>query len=385
VRLELFIALRHIRTRKRQSLLSIAAIGIAVMILMVSQAFMAGFTHELYSTTVDQLPHVVVTPQKNEQYIHLYKNIVADMNSMEGVVAASPYLMAEASFSFKGKSSNVLIKGVIPSAEDIVSRTSKDIVNGEFNQLEHTKNTVIIGTKLAEKLEIQPGDIVEISFPNANPMSLKVIGIFSTGTPLDEKLTYSSLKTVQDFLGTQDVINGISLRIEDFNDDREIAESIKKIGYNAKGWTENNPEIIRTIAIESSSNKITLGFILLIASFGVVSTLNMIVMSKVKEIGILRAMGMEASGIRTIFLLESGILGLAGAMVGVAAGTIIATAIGSFPLPEEFYGISSIPVIIKLKDVMNIIIIVFLLNLAAGIYPARRAANLNPVEAIATH
>lgn len=366
-------------------MLSVAAIGIAVMILMVSQAFMAGFTQELYGTTVDQLPHIVVTPQENEEYIHLYKNIVTNINAMDGVVAASPYLVGEASFKFKDKSRNAIIKGVVPTAEDIVARTSSDMVKGDFKQLEYTRNTIIIGTKLAEKLEVQPGDVIEVSFPDANPLSLEVIGIFDTGTPLDETLTYSSLQTAQDFFGTQDVINGISLRIVDFNQDREIADYIKTLGYNAKGWTENNPEILRTIAIEKSSNTITLGFILLIASFGVVSTLNMVVMSKIKEIGILRAMGVEASGIRMIFLLESSILGLAGALVGVAAGTALALAIGSYPMPEEFYGISSIPVIVRFTDVMTIIMIVFFLNLAAGIYPAQRAAGLDPVEAIASH
>lgn len=385
MRLELFIALRHISSRKRQTLLSVAAIGIAVMILMVSQAFMAGFTQELYGTTVDQLPHVVVTPQEDEEYIHLYKNIVSNINDMDGVVAASPYLIGEASFKFKDKSRNAIIKGVVPTAEDIVARTSSDMAKGDFKQLEYTRNTIIIGTKLAEKLEVQPGDVIEVSFPDANPLSLEVIGIFDTGTPLDETLTYSSLQTAQDFFGTQDVINGISLRIVDFNQDKEMANDIKALGYNAKGWTENNPEILRTIAIEKSSNTITLGFILLIASFGVVSTLNMVVMSKIKEIGILRAMGVEASGIRMIFLLESSILGLAGALAGVAAGTALALAIGSYPMPEEFYGISSIPVIVRFTDVMTIILIVFFLNLAAGIYPAQRAAGLDPVEAIASH
>ena len=365
--------------------MSVAAIGIAVMILMVSQAFMAGFTQELYSTTVDKLPQVVVTPQKNENYIHLYKNIVTNINSMDGVVAASPYLAGEASFKFKDKSLNALIKGIIPGPENTVAKISSDMIKGDFNELEYTKNTMVIGSKLAEKLQVQQGDVIEASFPNANPLSIEVIGIFDTGTPLDETLAYSSLATVQDFYGTPDVINGISLRIVDFNQDREIANRIKALGYNAKGWTENNPEILRTIAIEGTSNTITLGFILLIASFGVVSTLNMVVMSKVKEIGILRAMGTEASSIRMIFLLESGILGLSGALVGVAAGTALALAIGSYPLPEQMMGISSIPVIVKLGDVMTIILIVFLLNLSAGIYPAQRAASLDPVEAIATH
>jgi lipoprotein-releasing system permease protein len=225
---------------------------------------------------------------------------------------------------------------------------------------------------------------VEISFPNANPTSLKVVAIYDTGTALDASLTYTSLKDAQDFYGTADVINGISLRLEDFNRDREIARIIEDNGYNADGWTVNNPEILRTIAIETISNNVTLGFILLIASFGVVSTLNMVVMGKVKEIGILMAMGATRSQIRFIFLIESGILGLAGAVSGTAAGVLLAMSIGSYQLPEGVYGLESIPVVVRSADVLWIITIVFLLNLIAGIYPAQKAASLDPVEAIST-
>ena len=385
MRYELFIALRHIRARKRQTILSVAAIGIAVMILMVSQSFMAGFTQELFDKTVENLPHVVVSPQDGEDYVHLYKNIVDKINDIDGVVASSPYLVGEASFRFKDNTKNAALKGIVPSMEDAVAHTRDDIIKGSYDELTYSDRSIIVGDKFAEDMELDIGDNVEVSFPNANPVSLKVIAIYDTGTVLDESLTYTSLNTAQDFYDTEDVINGISLRLADFNRDREIAQMIEDYGYNAAGWTDNNPEILRTIAIETVSNNVTLGFILLIASFGVVSTLNMVVMGKIKEIGILLAMGASKSSIRTIFLIESGMLGLAGAVIGTAAGVALALSIGSYPLPEAAYGIDTIPVVVRIGDVLTIITIVFLLNLFAGIYPAQRAASLDPVEAISTH
>lgn len=384
MRYELFIALRHIIARKRQTILSVAAIGIAVMILMVSQAFMAGFTQELYSKTVDNLPHVVVSPQDGEDHIYLYKNIVDKINSIDGVVASSPYLTGEASFKYKDNTKNAVLKGILPAEEDAVAHTRDDIILGDYDGLTYSDKSIIIGDTFAEDMELELGDNVEVSFPNANPVSLKVVAIYDTGTTLDESLTYTSLKTAQDFYDIEDVINGISLRLNDFNRDREIAEIIENNGYNADGWTVNNPEILRTIAIETVSNNITLGFILLIASFGVVSTLNMVVMGKVKEIGILLAMGATKSNIRFIFLIESGILGLSGAVLGTAAGIALALSIGSYPLPEGAYGLEVIPVVVRIGDVLRIITIVFLLNLIAGIYPAQRAASLDPVEAISS-
>ncbi|WP_340820433.1 ABC transporter permease [Methanolobus sp. WCC4] len=384
MRYELFIALRHIRARKRQTILSVAAIGIAVMILMVSQSFMAGFTQELYSKTVDNLPHVVVSPQDGDDYIHLYRNIVEKINDIDGVVASSPYLIGEASFKYKDNTKNAALKGILPAQEDAVAHTKDDIVAGNYDELTYSDRSIIIGDTFAEDMELDIGDSVEVSFPNANPVSLKVVAIYDTGTALDESLTYTSLNTAQDFYDSEDVINGISLRLKDFNRDREIAQIIEDNGYKADGWTVNNPEILRTIAIETVSNNVTLGFILLIASFGVVSTLNMVVMGKVREIGILLAMGATKSNIRFIFLVESGILGLAGAVLGTAAGIALALSIGSYPLPEGVYGLEVIPVVVRIGDVLTIITIVFLLNLIAGIYPAQRAASLDPVEAIST-
>jgi lipoprotein-releasing system permease protein len=384
MRYELFIALRHIKARKRQTILSVAAIGIAVMILMVSQAFMAGFTQELYDKTVNNLPHVVVSPQTGDDYIHLYKNIILRVNNIDGVIASSPHLTGEASFKFKDNTKNAVLKGIIPAQEDAVAHIKKDIVKGNFDELAYSDKSIAIGQKFADDMQLELGDRVEISFPNANPMSLKVIAIYDTGTALDESITYTSLQTAQDFYDTGDVINGISLRLADFNRDREIAQMIKNDGYNAAGWSDTNPEILRTIAIESVSNNITIGFILLIASFGVVSTLNMVVMAKIKEIGILLAMGARKSNIRLIFLIESGLLGLAGALLGTAAGVVLALSIGGYPLPQGVYGLTYIPVLVRTNDVIIIITIVFLLNLIAGIYPAQRAASLDPVEAIST-
>ena len=262
------------------------------------------------------------------------------------------------------------------------------MVEGEFRELEYSRNTVVIGSKLADKLEVKLGDSVDVSFPNANPLSLRVVGIFHTGSPLDESLTYTSLDTAQKFYNVPDVINGLSIRLENFNRDREVAVEIKKTGYKAKGWTETNPEILRTIAIESTSNNVVLGLIVVIASFGVVITLNLTVIGVTRQIGMLRAMGATISGIRTIFILQSGILGLLGALVGTLTGVVIALAIGQYEIPaassELYGGITTIPIIIRIGDILFTIVAVFLLNLIAGIYPAQQAAKLDPVKAISS-
>lgn len=388
MRYELFIAIRQIRARKFQTLLSVGAIALAVMVLTVSQALMVGFTGELYNTTVNKLPHVSVSPQEGEDYIYLYRTIIEETSKIEGVTAVSPFLTGKASFRFKTNSRNAELKGVIPLQENEISSIESDMVEGDFRELELSRNTVVIGSKLADKLEVSLGDSVDVSFPNSNPLSLRVVGIFHTGSPLDESFTYTSLDTAQEFYNVPDVINGISVRLDNFNRDREVAAEIKKTGYKAKGWTETNPAILRTIAVESTSNNVVLGLIVVIASFGVVSTLNLSVIGATSQIGMLRAMGATVSSIRTIFILQSGILGMLGALVGTLTGIAISLAIGQYELPaassELYGGITTIPIIVRAGDILVIIIAVFLLNLIAGIYPAQQAAKLDPVKAISS-
>ncbi|WP_011308356.1 ABC transporter permease [Methanosarcina barkeri] len=388
MRYELFIALRQIRARKFQTILSVGAIALAVMVLTVSQALMVGFTGELYDTTVDKLPQVSVSPQEGEDYIYLYRTLIDEIGKTEGVTAVSPFLTGKASFKFKTNSLNAELKGVLPLQENDISAIEADMVEGDFRELEYSRNTVVIGSKLADKLEVNPGDSVDVSFPNANPLSLRVVGIFHTGSPLDESLTYTSLDTAQEFYNVPDVINGLSVRLEDFNRDREVAAKIEKTGYKAKGWTETNPEILRTIAVESTSNNVVLGLIVVIASFGVVSALNLSVIGATSQIGMLRAMGATISSIRTIFVLQSSILGLLGALIGTLTGVVISLGLGQYEMPaassELYGGMATIPIIVRTGDILVIILAVFLLNLIAGIYPAQQAAKLDPVKAISS-
>jgi lipoprotein-releasing system permease protein len=386
MRYELLIALRQIKARKFQTLLSVGAIALAVMILTVYNSLMVGVTEELYNTSVDKIPHVSVSPEEGEDYIYLYDTLIERISSIEGVTAVSPFLTGQASLKFKDNSLNCELRGVIHSQENEISSIEKDMVEGSFQELEFSRNTVVIGSKLAEKLEVNLGDFVDVSFPNANPLSLRVVGIFHTGSTLDESLTYTSLDIAQQFYNASNVVNGVSVRLRDFNRDREVANEIKKLGYNAEGWTETYSAIFRTLAIESTTDNFIFGLVVVIASFGVVSTLNLSVISARSQIGMLRAMGAQVSSIQRIFILQSGILGLLGSLFGTFAGVLIALAIGQYeipPDPSDVYGsISFIPIAVHFQDILFIIFAVFLLNLITGVYPARQAAKLDPIKAI---
>ena len=343
-----------------------------------------GFTDEMYSKTVDtMMPHVTVEPQEDEDYIHLYRKLIEDINEIDGVIGISPVLTGPATFEYKGKNKNVAMQGIRVEAHDSVMYINDDIIEGSYRDLEVSPNSVVVGDALAEKLDVEIGDTIDASFPEANPAALRVVGIYDSGTPMDETLAITSLSTAQDFLDVSNVVTTILVRVDDRERAQAISEEIDTMGYPASGWKETNPEIIQTLKLEGMSNAITLGLIIIIASFGIVSTLFMVVMEKTKEIGMLMAMGVSRRSIMMIFVMESGILGLLGAVLGVILGATLAIYMGSYDYGFEVMpGISSIPFVVRIQDAVIIVLFTFLLNLIAGIYPASRASKLKPVEAI---
>ncbi|HUW66548.1 MAG TPA: ABC transporter permease [Candidatus Nanoarchaeia archaeon] len=381
---ELFIAIRHLTSRRRQTIFSVLAVGLAVMLLMWSQAVMVGFTDEMYSKTVDtMMPHVTVEPQEGEDYIHLYRNLIEDINEIDGVISISPVLVGAATFEYKGKNKNVVMQGIRVEDHDSVMYINDNIIEGSFRDLEISPNSVVVGDALAEKLDVEIGDSIDASFPEANPTNLKVVGIYNSKTPMDETLAFTSLSTVQNFLDVSNVVTTILVRGNDRERAQAISEEIDTLGYPASGWKETNPEIIQTLKLEGTSNAITLGLIIIIASFGIVSTLFMSVMEKTKEIGMLMAMGVSRRSIMVIFVMESSILGLLGGLIGVILGAALALYMGSYDYGfEVMAGISSIPFVVRIQDAVIIVLFTFLINLIAGIYPASRASKLKPVEAI---
>jgi len=380
---ELFIAIRHLTSRRRQTIFSVLAVGLAVMLLMWSQALMVGFTDEMYAKTVDRMAHVTVEPQEDEDYIHLYRKLTEEIGEIDGVVGVSPVLTGPATFEYKDKNKNVVMQGIQVEGHDSVLHINDDIIEGSFRDLEVSSNTVVVGDALAEKLDVEIGDTIDASFPEANPAALRVVGIYDSGTPMDETLGFTSMSTAQDFLDVSNVVNSILVRGDDREQAQAISEEIDAMGYPASGWKETNPEIIQTLKLEGTSNAITLGLIIIIASFGIVSTLFMAVMEKTKEIGMLMAMGVSRRSIMMIFVMESSILGLLGGVLGVMLGATFAIYMGSYDYGfEVMAGISTIPFVVRLQDAVIIVLFTFLLNLIAGIYPASRASKLKPVEAI---
>jgi lipoprotein-releasing system permease protein len=379
-----FIASRHIATRKRQTALSVLAIGLAVAISATSISLQSGFQEMLFNIIVEDLPHVTVSPKEGDDYIYLYKTLIDRIQAMPGVEVVSPSLGTTATFTHKDNVENVAMSGVIPADMNrIYVSIGKNMARGDLLSIQDGKR-VVMGNKLADKLKVKVGDNVVASFPDARTTSLVVAGIFNTPTGWPEEITFVSLGTARSFLNKGDVVSSVDIKLADIYQADAVSRELSAYGYKAQSWQQLYPEILRTISIEKVQNRIVLLLIMIIAAFGIGSVMYMLVNEKTKEIGMLMALGATISNIRNIFLYESMVLGLMGGVAGSVVGLAISLYLKSLNINLQAPGGEKItlPVIINPWDYLMIIMLAVALSLIAGAYPARKASRLDPVEAL---
>jgi lipoprotein-releasing system permease protein len=380
---ELTVAMRHIIYRKRGTLLSVAAIALAVSISLVSIFMMDGFRDMLFDVIIEDLPHVTVTPKEGDDYIYLYHSLSDRIWDIPGVVAVSASLGTSATFTYKENVENVAMSGVDPEDFESIYHLEEYMIKGDLISVQSGKK-VILGKKLSERLKVKMGQTIYASFPDARGTSLMVSGIFDPPVGWPEDLAIVSLETARSFLNEGDVASNVDIRLGDIYQADAAARSLQDYGYKADSWQKLYPEILETLAIETFENNLIMLLILIIASFGVGSVMYLLVNEKTSEIGMLMAMGAKRQSIMNIFLIESGLMGLMGGAVGAVLGLALSLYLGNLEFSMEAPGGQKItlPVVISLESFLVIIIAAIALSIIAGSYPAYKASRLDPTQAI---
>jgi lipoprotein-releasing system permease protein len=379
---EISVVRRHITYRKWRTFLSVGAVAIAVAISIIFISIQNGFSDFLFDIVFRFLPHVTVNPAEGEDYLHLYRSIAEVCWALPGVVGVSPSLAAPATLSYKDKSENVAMVGIDPTQAGKITQITENMLQGEINSILGGRR-VAMGEALAEKLKVKMGDTLSAKFPDSVPVNLVVSGIFSFGyKEVDEGVVYVSQDTARRFLNEGDVVTAIDIKFSDPFLAQEAAAQLRSRGYNAKDWQELFPDIVRTLAFERTQNAITMLLLMIIATFGIASIMNMLVVEKIREIGMLMALGANPSQVRRLFLLESGILGLMGAIVGCALGLLVCLQLQGIQIQDAMGETMDLPMSIDPADFVMFTVLSVLLSIAAGYFPARKASQLDPVAAL---
>ncbi|MCK5161906.1 MAG: FtsX-like permease family protein, partial [Candidatus Aureabacteria bacterium] len=321
------------------------------------------------------------------------------------VISATPFVHGQILVGIGNSITGVLLRGINIEDEKKVSLLSKYIRN---KNLKWESDSILIGKEFSKKFQLYPGDKVEIILPITgvksklgflkNRMVFEVSGIFDSGMyEYDANLLFIPLSTAQKIYVLGDGVHGISVRIEDIaranTVKRNLNEILLPMGLRAKSWADRNRRLFAALKTEKSVMFIVLAMAVAVAATNIISTLIMMVMEKTKDVGILKAIGLSSTGVLSIFLIEGIFIGVIGTFIGVTAAIIflkyldlIQGALERFTgfevFPREIYYFESIPRFMDIGDVSIIAGAAMLITVLAAVYPAFKAAMLNPVEAL---
>ena len=414
---ELFIGLRYLKAKRKSTFISIitfistAGVTLGVMALIVVLAVMTGFENDLKEKILGTNAHIVVI--RNSAPMENYRAVMEKLKGLKGVQAATPFIYNQVMLSSGKNVSGVVLRGIDITTDRQVTRLSKSVVEGSMDGLEPEMGRgpnilpgLMVGKELARHLNLFVGDKVNVISPmgNITPLGMmprmkpfRVAGIFNTGMfEYDSTLAYVSLDQAQRFFDLGDTVTGIQLKVDDVYHTGELARSINsKMGtdFHARDWMQMNKNILFALKTEKIVMFIILTLIVLVAAFGIASTLFMVVMEKTKDIAILKSMGATGLSIMKIFVLEGLIIGIIGTLLGVASGLLIALNLepiigtiqkvtGQNFFSKDIYYLDRFPSQVIPSDVVLISVTAVLISFLATLYPAWQASRMLPAEAL---
>ena len=404
---QLFIALRYLRAKRKQAVISvitvISVIGVAagVMALVIAIAINTGFRNTLERNLLSATAEVRVQKKGPDSGIEGWEQIQQKLARMPGVKSAAPGLYMQGLLS-GSDSDYVLIKGVSLNPGIPLSKALLHLKSGSVDGLRTAPDQlpgIILGSKLAVKVGAELGRPIRLIIADgratpigveASTEKLRVAGTFESGfLDVDENWAFMSLPDTQQVFGTADVVNGIELTLDNIYDAPTIAEAADKIvgpDLAAIPWQEENSELLHTFQMERIVTVVTIGLIQTVAALNILIALIMMVMEKNRDIAILMSMGARVQQIRGIFLLEGALIGASGTVLGLILGYTLSYFANRYhwlSLNAQLYGgLSSVPFETHVTDGIWIGAVAMAFSLIATLYPARSATRIAPVEAL---
>ena len=411
-----FISWRYQRGKQKNPLVALiskfSAIGIAlgVAVLIVGLSAMNGFERELNSRILAVVPHVEITvnPQGNEATLNHWQKLADRLKTNKKITALSPFVSFTALVENGNKLKVVQVKGVDKQAEDQVSSLGK-FVEGDGWQKFAEEGGLVLGSGIAKALDVKAGDWVSllISQPNGedqmaqpNRERVQVTAILRLDGQLDHSYALLALPQAQELMGyREDQITGVELKVDDpfkvQDMDYSMLNDYPQLLY-IQNWVAKFGYMYRDIQLIRTVMYIAMVLVIGVACFNIVSTLIMAVKDKQGDIAIMRTLGANNGFIKQIFIWYGLLAGMKGCLIGIVLGVVLAlnltpiiqgieTLLGKKLLSDGIYFVDFLPSELHWFDVVLVLVAALVLSLLASLYPASRAAKLQPAQVLSNH
>jgi lipoprotein-releasing system permease protein len=400
---ELLVALRFLREGRMQSALILAGVtgGVAVII------FLTQLINQLQSTIIDRVlgsqAHVVIRPLEEVtqrvlapsadravaavvqpraqrlRSVDQWERIAGLAAATPGVLAVSPVVSGPAFASRGNSSKSVALMGVQPDAYRRVVKMDSYMTRGRFDV---TGTGALLGTDLAQDLGVTVGDKLRVTSADGRTETLDITGLFDMGNrDLNRRWVFVTLKLAQTLLDLPGGVSNIDLTVKDLFSANQVADTLRaQTGLTVDSWMQTNSGLLNALSNQTVSNNLIRSFVVIIVALGISSVLVVSVVQKQREIGILRAMGTGRRRIMTVFLLQGGLVGLVGSVLGSALAfglLVVFSFVFKSPDGSALFAAQLDPLLVLLASGVACVV-----GLAAAAIPARSAARMDPVQAI---
>jgi len=408
--LELFIGLRYTRSKHKNhyisfiSLASMLGIMIGVLALITVLSVMNGFEKELRERILGMVSHVTVsgTDGKLSSWQALDQQLATN-DQVEGI---APYIQQQVMISANGEVRGVLMQGIQPERQSAVSKLEENMLDGSLDTFADREYKIAIGRELANSIGAFIGDKVTVITPSAKVTPAGVLPRMKRFTvsaiykmnmrDYDSSTAFIHMDDAARLFKMKGQVSGLRIRLDDLFEAQSVANTLQtELGDEVKvsDWGRDNKTFFSAIRMEKTMMFFILLLIVVVAAFNLVSSLVMVVNDKQADIAILRTLGISPNSIKKIFMIQGSIIGVSGAILGAIGGVLLAGNLetiipaledffGAKIFPEDIFYISKVPSELHMSDVWMITVAALVLAVLATIYPANRAAAVQPAESL---
>ena len=402
-----YIGLRYTRAKRRNqfisfvSAFSLLGMALGVMALIIVLSVMNGFDREMKQRILSVIPHGFIDQQPQMQD---WQAVARRVEQHPEVVATAPYIGGFALISYDRGVESIQLQGILPEAENRVSVLEQHMIVGSSTDLRPGEFGIVMGRLLARSLGIAPGDKVNLTlsdinitpagvFPRTRPFTL--VGVFEVGAQVDQTLAMIHIDDAKRLFRYQGV-QGLHVKVTDiYRAGPVMGELAGDFGdsYTVKDWSQTQGSLFQAVKMEKIVIAALLCIIIAVAAFNIVSSLVLMVADKRSDIAVLRTLGLNARQVMAIFVVQGSAVGVAGTLIGALVGCVVAQTLNRIMNffealfgwqifnPEVFF-ITQLPSVLMWQDVAFICGLALTLSVVATLYPAYRAAKIEPAEAL---
>jgi lipoprotein-releasing system permease protein len=406
---EWLLAIRYLRARRREGFISVIAgfsflgimLGVATLIIVMS--VMNGFRTELLGRILGLNGHLFVRGVTS--YVTDFDAVALNIEKIPGVVSATPIVEGQVMASSRGNAQGALVRGIHGKDLERLTVVSDHILLGTLNQFD-TGGSVAIGSRLAKNLGLNVGDTITLLSPRGaitpfgtapRVKAYPIVAIFEIGmSEYDSSFIFMPLHEAQEYFRTAEGVTALEIMVKQPD---KVVDLVKPVSNTVGGccevitWQETNRSFFSALQVERNVMFLILTLILIVAALNIVSGLIMLVKDKGRDIAVLRTMGATKGSVMRVFFISGASIGVAGTLAGFALGTVFCLNIetlrqflsevsGTQLFNPEIYFLSHMPAEIDVSEVVSVVGMALFLSFAATLYPAYRAASLDPVEAL---